>query len=191
MDFTVLVRADGRPLAGAEVSFEYQGGTKRTDLTGSVELHQQVGATRDSTLWAMIFTVTAPGFASETWDGAVAAGTTTQVVDLQREAVQRGRVVDANGRVLGNFVVQAHAVERPAPGTALRDPFPGEKAGTAKTDDTGAFTLRGLHGGRQYRLVVISAEGAVTRGERVVTAGGAAVDIVVPAARAGATGGTP
>ncbi len=195
LDFRLVVRGDGQPIAGAEVDFgidDYDSlGTQRTDGTGAVEIHQQIDGSRDS-LW-MPFAVRAAGFASETWDGGIPKGTTTQVIELVREAVQRGRVVDAGGRALVNVTVQAHAVEQSTRGmtTATRDPFPNEKTGTARTDDTGAFTLRGLHGGRQYRLVVVSAEGAVTSGERIVTAGGAVVDIVVPAARSGATGGTP
>lgn len=190
MDFTVEVRSEGRPIANAEVEFMYQG-IKRTDAAGAVELHQQMPGSPNATLWSMNFTVRAAGFASTSWEGAVATGTTTQVVELAREAVQRGRVVDASGQPLGNVSVQAHAVERKAYGQGFNDPYPDERTGTAKTDASGAFTLRGLRGGREYRFVVISAEGAVTRGERVVTAGGAAVDIVVPAARTGTTGGTP
>jgi hypothetical protein len=185
MDFTVVVRGDGKPIAGAEVEFVYQG-TKLTDAAGAVELHQQVPGSPDATLWSVQFTVRAAGFASVAWDGGIATGTTTQVIELEREAVQRGRVVDDGGRALGNVTVQAHAVERAAFGMGLHDPFPDSKTGSARTDDTGAFTLRGLHGGRRYRLVVISAEGAVTNGERIVTASDAPVDIVVPAARFGA-----
>lgn len=179
MDFTVVVRGEGKPIASAEVEFMYQG-IKRTDATGAVELHQQMPGSSDATLWSMNFTVRAAGFASVTWEGAVATGTTTQEVDLVREALQPGRVLDAGGRPLGNVAVQAHAVERKPYGNGFNDPYPDANTGTAQTDATGAFTLRGLRGGRQYRLVVISAEGAVTRGERVVTAGDAAVDIVVP-----------
>jgi protocatechuate 3,4-dioxygenase beta subunit len=178
LDFTLVVRGDGQPIAGAEVDFWYLG-TQRTDATGSVQLHQQ--ASRGCTPRGAAITIHAAGFASETWRSSIAKGTTTQVVNLEREAVQRGRVIDAAGRALGNAVVQAHAVDQPEPPfTAMRDPFPSESAGTAKTDDTGAFTLRSLHAGRQYRLIVISAEGAVTKGERVVSAGGTPVDIVVP-----------
>lgn len=180
MDFTVVVRGAGQPIANAEVEFMYQG-IKRTDAAGAVELHQQMPGSSGASLSYMQFTVRAAGFASEAWDGAIPMGTTTQVIELAREAVQNGRVVDVGGRALGNVTVQAHAVEQAAFGTGLRDPYPDANTGSARTDAAGTFTLRGLHAGRQYRLVVISAEGAVTRGERVVTTGGAAVDIVVPA----------
>jgi hypothetical protein len=99
------------------------------------------------------------------------------VVELQREAVQRGRVLDAGGIALANVVVQAHAVETDY--SNLHDPAPNEKSGAARTDENGAFVIHGLHAGRQYRLVVISTDGAVTNGTRIVTAGAAAVDIVV------------
>lgn len=185
LDFYVVVKSEGQPVAGAEVDF----GTSerlRTDASGTASRHMQVSALSPNTSgWTMAFTVRAEGFAAEerVIGGGVPAGTTTHVVELVPESVQVGRILDP----AGHPIAQATVTAVPDAVTAVTIHMSGSRppdrtAGSVRTDANGAFVLHGLRAGSQYRLSISTDHSGVSNAERSITAGGGPMGIVMAAA---------
>jgi hypothetical protein len=161
-----VIRHEGTPVAGAQVNFPY-GEAQRTDASGAIYLK------------SAFMMVRAEGFATEYWNRYSGAETNTQGMELARESVLTGRILDAGGQPLANATLKA-AFEFDSATLFVMglDPF----AGTARTDVAGTFALHGLRAGRQYRIFIESEKLSVANGVRIVTAGGGPIDIVMNAA---------
>lgn len=182
LDFFVLVKSEGQPVAGAEVDFG-NGERLRTDASGTASRHMQVAApSPDASSWTMAFTVRAEGSATEESANGVPAGTTTHVVELVPESVQGGRILDPAGQPISHAAVTAvpdvvSAVTIHASGNRPPD----RTAGSARTDATGAFTLHGLRAGRRYRLIISTDQSGARNAEHSIIAGAEPIDIVMGA----------
>jgi len=176
-DFSAIVQADGRPIAGAQVDWCGRDGPQQTDATGSVFRYGSVRMTTPipNAREGFSMMVRAAGFATEYSQGTIGPGTTTQVIDLERESVLTGRIVDTSGRPLAHARLKAVAVPTPDLFPLCLDPA----VGTASTDAAGTFALHGLRAGRKYRVVVSTDELSTANGERTVTAGSRPIDIAL------------
>lgn len=174
-DFTALIQHEGQPVSGALVNFFSD--LQRTDATGSVTTHRNLRPAANAQL-PLFMTVRADGFATEYLDGGFGPGTTTQVIELVREAEVTGRIVDAGGRTLRDANLTATFLPN-APGLgAYLEPV----VSAARTDATGTFTLHGLHPGQRYRVVISTDAASAAGTERTITAGDGPIDITLPAA---------
>jgi hypothetical protein len=186
LDFFVVVKVEGQPVAGAEVDFG-NNERLRTDASGTASRHMQVPPlSPDTGGWHIAFTVRAEGFAAEEWAsyGGVPAGATTHVVELVPETIQTGRVLDPDRQPIAHAALTAVAAEA-VPGVMIHTSgsrAPDRTVGSARTGATGMFALHGLRAGKPYRLTISTDHSGVSNAVRTITAAGESIDIVMGAA---------
>lgn len=186
-DLTVLVQHEGNPVSGAQVRF-LPADPQQTDANGSVTTHRSLQpGPSDQTRVPMV--VRADGFATTFRYVTFGPGTTTQVIDLTRETLMTGRVVGPAGKPLAQATLRAIFVPgqvKPASALIPDDfllPLHLDPAGaTARTDEAGMFTLRGLRAAQSYRLLVDADEPSIASSERLVTAGDGPIEVALKSA---------
>lgn len=143
-DLVVVVRADGKPVADAEL--EFGASTKqRTDARG--ETRYGFHASTEDSLWHVGFTVRAKGFAVEARTLALPTGSTSLIVDLVRDAGLEGRVLDPSGKPIPDAVV---TVRPTSPWSIVMTRPHDDQVDRVSTDNEGRFTSKGLSADREY-----------------------------------------
>lgn len=95
-DFTAVILHEGEPVAGAQVNFPYAA-PQHADAAGAVAIHREI-TPRQHLVESVFMLVRAKGFATDYWQGVLRSGQNSQAIELVRESVLTGRVVEADGR---------------------------------------------------------------------------------------------